>query len=135
MYVVDGELSMIHHVALQYPDKEAARVFFAQILGLHLMKAFTVSAELSQKIFKRIEAVEVVVYGDGFCRFEVFIAPVVEKTGFEHIGIELQDKQGFIRRCETYGVEPWVVKKDGKELLFVKDFVGNLFEVKERPTS
>lgn len=126
---------MIHHVALQYPNKEAARVFFTQILGLHQVKAFMVSAELSQKIFRKTEAVEAMVYGDSHCRFEVFIAPVVEKTGFEHIGIELQDKQGFIQRCKTYGVDPWVVKKDGKELLFVKDFAGNLFEVKERPTS
>jgi catechol 2,3-dioxygenase-like lactoylglutathione lyase family enzyme len=125
------EKTVLNHVALECSDMEKAKTFFTIILGMPLMKTFTVSAELSEAIFGIKEHVDVDVYDNEQTRFEVFITKTVKLSGYKHICIEIDDKQTFINRCKTHGIEPMIIQKDGKDLLFVKDFSGNLFEIKE----
>jgi len=61
----------------------------------------------------------------------VFISKSNRTPGYEHICIEVEDKKEFIDRCKKYGIEPLVIKKEGKDLLFVRDFSNNLYEIKE----
>ena len=65
-------------------------------------------------------------------RFEIFITKKEEKHGYGHICIDVNNKKEFLDRCKKYGIEPMIINKDGKNLLFVKDFSGNLFEIKEK---
>jgi len=125
------EKTVLNHVALECSDREKAKIFFTTILRIPLTKTFTVSAELSEAIFGIKEQVDVDVYDNEQTRFEVFITKTVKPSGYEHICIEIDDKQTFINRCKTHEMEPMVIQKDGKDLLFVKDFSGNLFEIKE----
>ena len=122
----------INHVALQFSDKEKADIFFNEILGMTKLKTFTVSEELSENIFGIKKSVEVEVYDNGETRFEVFIKDLIRNYGYEHTCIEISNKKEFIARCRKYGIEPLIVKKEGKDLLFVKDFSNNLYEVKEQ---
>ena len=39
------------HIALLYSDRKKAELFFNKILGIELSKSFTLSEELSNKIF------------------------------------------------------------------------------------
>ena len=68
-------------------------------------------------------------YGDNFTVFEVFITQKVVKHYFEHVFIKVNNKKEFIEKCKNYGLEPYKINKEEKQLLFVKDFSGNLFEV------
>ena len=119
------------HVALQYNDRKQAEIFFTKILELPLKKTFTLSQELSNGIFGIEEEVTVDVYGDDNSCFEIFNTKAQTKQGYEHICIEINNKEEFIKRCKNYGIEPILVKKGLKTLLFIRDFAGNLFEVKE----
>ena len=118
------------HVALNYSDKEKADIFFTKILDLKLQKSFILNPELSKQIFNINEQVDVFVYGDEFTVFEVFITEKKVKHSFEHVCIKVNDKKEFIDKCKKYLLEPYQINKDEKKLLFVKDFSGNLYEVK-----
>ena len=125
------EDALFNHVALQCNDKEKVEIFFTEVLGLPIKKKFTASRELSETIFGIDESVDVEVYGNNETRFEIFITQTEEKRGYGHVCIEI-DKKKFIDRCKQHGIKPMVITKDGKNLLFVRDFTGNLFEIKEK---
>ena len=127
-----AESALVNHVALQCNDKEKVETFFTEVLGLPIKKKFTVSRELSETIFGIDESVDVEVYGNNDTRFEIFITQTEEKRGYGHVCIEIDNKKKFIDRCDNYGIKPIVITKGGKNLLFVRDFTGNLFEIKEK---
>ena len=118
------------HVALQYKDRSKAEVFFTKVLEIPLKKTFTVSKELTKAIFGIDEEVLVDVYDNEKICFEVFVTKKRTKYSYEHTCVEIKDKDGFIRRCKKYGIEPIFVKKELKTLLFIRDFADNLYEIK-----
>ncbi len=120
------------HVALQYSDRKKAEIFFNNILGLSLDKTFSLSKNLSKDIFRLNEEVIVDVYRNKEACFEVFITKIQTKYNYEHTCIEIDNKEELIKRCKKYGIEPIFVKKGEKILLFIKDFSGYLFEIKEK---
>ena len=122
----------INHVALQFSDKEKADIFFNKILGMPKVKTFTVSEELSENIFGIKSMIDVEVYDNGKARFEIFTEETSRIHGYEHTCIEVSNKKEFIAQCRKYGIEPLVVKKEDKDLLFVRDFSNNLYEIKEK---
>ena len=121
---------LLNHVALNYNDEAGAKTFFTDVLGLPLTKKFAISREVSEAIFGIKENVDILVYDNDETRFEVFIGQVVKKHGYEHICIEVDDKSKFVNRCKKYEINLVTVKKEGRDLLFVRDYSGNLFEVK-----
>ena len=127
-----AEGTLLNHVALQCNDKEKVETFFTEVLGLPIKKKFTVSGELSEAIFGIDESVDVEVYDNNETRFEIFITQTEEKRGYGHVCIEIDSKKEFIDRCKQYGIKPMVITTGGKNLFFVKDFSGNLFEIKEK---
>lgn len=126
------ERTIIQHVALQFNDETQAEIFFTKILGLSLKKTFTLPPELSNEIFGIKEEVEAVVYGNDHTRFEIFITKKQSKPIYEHVCIEINNKEEFVERCKKFNIETKFVKKDLKTLLFIKDYAGNLYEVKEK---
>ncbi|OGS41011.1 MAG: hypothetical protein A3K77_00885 [Euryarchaeota archaeon RBG_13_31_8] len=122
--------TILQHVAINYKDKEKADIFFSKILDLKLQKSFSLNSELSNEIFNTLEQVDVFVYGNNFTIFEIFITQKVAIHSFEHICIKINNKNEFIEKCKNYGLEPYKINKEEKQLLFVKDFSGNLFEIK-----
>jgi catechol 2,3-dioxygenase-like lactoylglutathione lyase family enzyme len=120
------------HVALQYSDRKKADIFFNKILGLSLEKTFSLSKDLSKDIFGVSEELIVDVYKNDEACFEVFITGIKTNNSFEHTCIEIENMAEFLRRCKEYGIEPIFVKKGVKTLLFIKDFSGNLFEIKKK---
>jgi len=127
-----GKEAFLNHIALQCSDSEKAKIFFTEILGLPLEKKFVVSKELSERIFGIVKDVEVEVYSNNRVRFEVFIIQNEENHGFEHVCVEIDNKKEFIELCNKYDLKTIIIEKNGKNLLFVKDFSGNLFEIKEK---
>jgi catechol 2,3-dioxygenase-like lactoylglutathione lyase family enzyme len=120
------------HIALQYSDRKKAEIFFTKILLIPLNKTFTLSKDLTDDIFNINEQVTVDVYSNKNAYFEIFITKFNKKYSFEHTCIEVNNKEEFVERCKKYRIKPNFVKKGNKELLFIRDFSGNLFEIKEK---
>jgi catechol 2,3-dioxygenase-like lactoylglutathione lyase family enzyme len=120
----------IQHVAVECSDHQSADKFFTVILGIPKVKSTILSEELSTAIFKINKNVHFDFYENGKTRFEVFINTARRESTYAHICIEVDNKGDFIARCKQQGLDPFFVEKDGKQLLFVRDFSGNLYEVK-----
>lgn len=121
----------LHHVALQCANKEKAEIFFTKILQSPKIKSFTISPQLSQDIFGVDESVDVDVYDNGNIRFEIFITEKQTPT-YAHTCIEVKNKNNLFKRCKKYGLQPIIIQKDKKNLVFLKDFSNNLYEIKEK---
>ena len=126
------EKTGINHVALVYSEKEKANLFFNKILGLKLKKTFTLKPNLADQIFGIKQTVSAFSYENKHTRFEIFITRKKTKPTYEHTCIIVDNKEEFTKRCKKYDLNPFVVEKDGKKYLFLRDFNGNLFEIKEK---
>ncbi len=127
-----NQKTKILHVGLQYNNRKSAETFFTKILGLQLKKSFTLSKELTKSIFGFFEDILIDVYENNESCFEVFITDKIKKYQYEHICIEIDNINDFIKNCKKYGIDPIIVKKELKTLLFIKDFSGNLYEIKQK---
>ncbi len=126
------ENTKLNHVALQYNDEKQAEIFFTKILGIPLEKEFTIPLGLSNAIFNINEEVKIFVYSNGKTKFEVFISEKLKDHGYEHVCIEINNQADFVERCKKHGIKPFLVDKNGRKLLFIRDFSDNLYEVKEK---
>jgi catechol 2,3-dioxygenase-like lactoylglutathione lyase family enzyme len=121
---------LVRHVAVECCSQDHADRFFSSVLGLQKVKSTLLSKELSMAIFKIDKEVQFDFYDNGKTSFEVFINDKHRASFFAHTCIEVENKSDFISRCKEQGLEPFFVEKNGKQLLFVRDFSGNLYEVK-----
>lgn len=121
--------TIIQHVALECLQRETADLFFSTILGIPKLKNTILSKELIRSIFDINEAVDIVIYGNVVSRFEVFIRSRKQTKTFDHVCVKVSDRNDFVARCRRHGLKPFFIQKDGKQLLFVRDFSGNLFEI------
>lgn len=122
----------LNHIALQYQNKRDAEIFFSDILGMSKTRSFTVSADLSKEIFGITKNVDVDVFDNGIMSFEIFYLIDMHNSSFSHICIEVESKEKFIKSCKKYKINPNIIKKGEKELLFAKDFSNNLYEIKNK---
>jgi catechol 2,3-dioxygenase-like lactoylglutathione lyase family enzyme len=74
-----------------------------------------------------------VLYGNEDFSVEVIVSdplPVQERT-FLHLCLEVGDRDRFIERCREMGLEIKLIPRGEALLCFIKDFDGNLYEIKE----
>ena len=122
----------IEHVALQNKNKNDAIVFYRDVLDLSLIKSFSLNEELSKSIFSINKSVEVLVFEGDNSKFEIFISNINLNLNFNHICIIIDDVEGFFMKCNKNNIKPYKVVKGEKELLFIRDHSGNLFEIKNK---
>ncbi|MCX6661251.1 MAG: VOC family protein [Euryarchaeota archaeon] len=122
----------IQHVALECASQQQADTFFIKVLGIPKVKSTVLPQELSKSIFQIDRVVQMETYDNGKARFEVFITTEPRTLSFVHIGLEVDKKTDFVARCQAHGLRPFFIQKGGKQLLFVRDFSDNLFEVLEK---
>ena len=118
---------MIQHLAVESVNEACADRFFSLVLGLSKVKSTVLSPELSLAIFQIDREIRFNLYENGSTRFEVFMTGSLCPKSFAHVCIAVDDRSAFVRRCVDHGLEPNFVEKNGKQLLFVRDFSGNLF--------
>ena len=122
----------LHHIALECADRGKAEIFFTSILEIPKARSFSLTEDLSKAIFDIKKPVEIDVYDNGIMTIEAFITGENKPRGFEHTCIEVKSIQKLIECCKQYGITPSIIKKGEKDLMFVKDFSGNVYEVKEQ---
>ncbi|HWR27384.1 MAG TPA: hypothetical protein VN377_02980 [Candidatus Thermoplasmatota archaeon] len=122
----------IQHVALECASQQQADTFFIKVLGIPKVKSTMLPKELCSSIFQIERSVQMETYDNGKARFEVFLTTEPRKSSFAHIGIAVDNKADFVTRCQRHGLQPFFIQKEGKQLLFVRDFSMNLFEVLEQ---
>ncbi|MFO7676964.1 MAG: hypothetical protein R6V50_01060 [Thermoplasmatota archaeon] len=121
-----------HHIALCYTSKEDSTLFFTKVLGLDYVRSFHLSKDISLQIFGKESEVDVDVFENDALRFEVFYCDKIVNFSFSHVCVEVENQKDFLKKCKQYGISWFFVKKQQKELLFVRDHYNNLYEIKTR---
>lgn len=122
----------IVHVGLTASSEERADKFYYQILGLKKAPPKTVEAAIAKSLFNLNSTITYINYFNDKIRFEIFILPESKKEfSPDHVCLEVEDRESFLRKCSTSGLTAKRLAKEGKEVIFISDFDGNLFEIKE----
>jgi catechol 2,3-dioxygenase-like lactoylglutathione lyase family enzyme len=123
----------LNHIAIACSSFENADKFYAGILGMQKEKEFTVNKELAKKIFNTDCEYNVIVYKNENFKFEVFIDKErsKDKNNIAHICIELNNREELIEKCNKANLRMLKIPKGSSYYLFIYDYDGNLFEVKE----
>jgi hypothetical protein len=122
----------LNHIAVVSTDKKLADLFFSKILELPKVRSFTISESLSEAIFQQKEQIDINVYDNGILCFEVFITKHTTPHIFDHVCLEVKNRDAFIKRCREFAIKPILIQKNGKQLVFIRDFSHNLYEIKEK---
>ena len=123
---------VLRHVGLACRTEENSDRFYKDLLRLEKSEAKALPASLSKSIFNLDSELVCINYRDEHLHFEIFITDRSKDTGrqIEHLCLEVADLNDFLNRCNTLGVEVAYFPKGDKTLIFIRDFDGNLFEIK-----
>jgi len=122
----------INHVALIATSEEKADRFYFDILGLKKAVPKTVEASLSLVLFNLNFPLTYLSYYNDDLRFEIFILPERQvQFSPSHVCLEVNDRESLLSKCLASGLPVKRLIKEGKEIVFISDFDGHLFEIKE----
>jgi len=124
----------LNHVALVCSSEDNSDRFYQGVLGLEKTGSRVLPADLSRDIFKLDEEYRLINYEKGGVKFEIFVTgktEVVEK-GVSHVCIDVENREMFLQRCSSEGVTILRIPRGESVLVFIEDFDGNRFEVKEK---
>ena len=124
----------LDHVAVVCRSQENADRFYRKILGLAKIKASLLSEDLAKAIFHVARRCTVITYGNDNMLVEVFVpeTPAENRAPFVHLCLEVENREEFVQKCRDMALTVNRIKKGDSLLVFVADYDGNLFEVKER---
>ena len=123
---------LIKHVGLACSTEENADKFYQELLGLKKSELKTLPSDLSRAIFNFDAELTIIDFRDEKVHFEIFISgPLDERFGqIAHQCLEVDDLSAFIEKCRTLNVKIRQIPKGDRTLTFIRDFDGNLFEIK-----
>ena len=120
---------MLKHVALEVNDRNQAALFFTRILGLSKTKSSTLSTDLGRALFGKSDTVEMETWANDDMCLEVFITDSPAPATYRHLCLSVPDREAFVANCKSNDVALITAQKGDRELLFIKDFSGNLYEI------
>jgi catechol 2,3-dioxygenase-like lactoylglutathione lyase family enzyme len=124
----------LKHVALVCNSEEKSDKFYQDLLGLEKSEPKTLPAALSKSIFNLDSELVIINYLNEHLHFEIFITDRSKDNTrqIEHYCLEVGNLEDFINKCRILGVETAQIPKGDRTLTFIRDFDGNLFEIKGR---
>jgi catechol 2,3-dioxygenase-like lactoylglutathione lyase family enzyme len=122
----------LHHAALVSSSEANADKFYEGILELRKIKTSLLTNNLAVEIFNIDVECPLILYGNQNFAIEVFVTNQIpeKKAPFTHLCLEVEDREKFLTRCRSNGLEVNLVPKGDSQICFVQDFDGNLFEIK-----
>jgi catechol 2,3-dioxygenase-like lactoylglutathione lyase family enzyme len=123
----------LKHIGLNFQRKEELVDFYQNILGFQFEYQFDMSAELCDDIFGVNKQLKVFLYKREDMLLELFVHSVNLINGFSHICFAVEDREIIATKCEQSRYQVIRIKRiDNPDILFVKDKVGNIFELKNK---
>jgi len=125
---------ILNHVGITNESEEKALRFYRDFLGFEKTKEYSVLPELSVQLFSLSRDIKAIVFERDGIKIEVFICPECKPPfpDIGHIGFLLDDFQSIKEKAKQAGVEFITGKTRDKTVYFIKDFSGNLIEIKPK---
>lgn len=123
----------VRHVGLICRSEENADRFYEQFLGLKKLERKMLPAALSEALFHVHSELVMLNYLGDSLHFEIFIRDKDGETTspIAHVCLEVGDLDAFLKRCAMMNVSVLCVAKGADWITFIRDYDGNLFEIKE----
>ncbi len=125
----------LEHIGVAANSETDSDRFFVELLGLQKTRSFSVSADLTQALFGLARETSVLRYGSDAVSIEVFITEDDSRATdvFSHPCLMVADRAALAERAKAMGLDVRQVPKPGGDsyLLFIKDFFGNMYEIKQ----
>jgi catechol 2,3-dioxygenase-like lactoylglutathione lyase family enzyme len=124
---------VLNHVGVVNSTAEEAERFYGDFFGMTLIKDYIVSPTLSDEIFAVPEGIRMMAFGMGEYKIEVFIHSHYrrESPAIAHFGLLVDNFDELLKRADEQGVALVVGSDKEKTVYFVKDFSGNMIEIKQ----
>ncbi|MCK5398460.1 hypothetical protein KAJ26_00435 [bacterium] len=123
-------MKSIDHYALSSISKKAAEDIFIGVFEFELLYTFTLDEKTADQVFGVKMDVEVLVFGMKDLKIEVFIDDSSQNSTYGHLAIKIEDKDALLSRCKRFSVKHFRVDRGERQVLFLEDASGNLFEIK-----
>lgn len=124
----------LNHIGVINNSDEQALQFYENFLGLEKTKEILLSPELSEQLFSLSQEIKVLVFEKHGIKIEVFISDFQPaQPNFTHFGIMLDNLSEITEKAKKYNVDIIIGKHKEKTVYFLKDFSGNLIEIKQKP--
>jgi catechol 2,3-dioxygenase-like lactoylglutathione lyase family enzyme len=123
----------LKHIALVSSKEEKADRFYKDVLGLRKVNEKIIPATLSNQLFKVNSELKILNYANGNIHVEIFINDThrVEADRIDHVCLAVDNLVAFLETCRKMGVEIVRIPKGDAIITFIKDYDGDLFEIKE----
>ena len=126
----------LHHIATVCSSIERADRFYEEVLNLKKIKSGTLDRAFAKQLFDISQECEIILYGNEDFRIEVFVAvsdPKL-KVPYVHVCLEVKDRKSFVEKCEQAGLTVKRIPRGDYPIVFIEDYDGNMFEIKEFTT-
>jgi catechol 2,3-dioxygenase-like lactoylglutathione lyase family enzyme len=125
----------LNHIGIINKSEEDASDFYGDFLGFELTREFIVPPDLSIQIFNIKESIKVLVFENHGIKLEVFISPEFRPAcpDLMHPGFFFDNLSEVLEKAGQNGVEVITGSTKDKTVYFLRDFSGNLIEIKETP--
>jgi catechol 2,3-dioxygenase-like lactoylglutathione lyase family enzyme len=121
------------HTGLGASSEENADRFFVNILGLEKQVPKVLNKEITNAIFGISQDLQIINYKNENVHYEILVYEEysVPERQISHTCLMLNDLENVIKKCRDAGLKVVEVPKKTGTVVFISDFDGNLFEVKE----
>jgi len=128
---------ILRHVALTCSSEENSDRFYKDLLGLEKLEPKILPSSLSRAIFNIDNELRMINYTGKAVHFEIFIAKDSKRSAnpIAHVAIEIDDQEAFLKKCAELDVNVSQIPRGDRTLIFIRDFDGNLFEIKHKQSN
>lgn len=123
----------LNHIGIINKSEEQAITFYKDFLGLEKTREILLPPELSVQLFSLSREIKVLVFEKDDFKIEVFISDFqLASPDFIHFCITVDNLSEITENAPKSKVDLIIGKHKDKTVYFVKDFSGNLIEIKQK---
>lgn len=123
----------LNHIGITNKNEKQALQFYQDFLGLEKTREILLPPELSEQLFSLSQEIKVLVFEKPGIKIEVFISDFQHANpNFTHFGIMLDNFAEVTEKVQRSHVDLVVGKHKDKTVYFLKDYSGNLIEIKQK---
>ena len=122
---------ILKHIALSV-KKQDIENFYEKVLGFEVNNSFNLRKNIVETIFGIAKDVELYYMKNDSIELELFVYPETFPSTFNHICLEYPEAQSIFLKAKENGYYHYhyVREKKGNDTYFIKDTLGNMFEIK-----
>lgn len=119
----------LNHIGLNISEVSEIDHFYTSVLKFWPNRKFEQTDVMSRTVFQRKSEGQVFRVQNAELIFELFLNEEKQTTGFQHICLEVSDRDHMAEKAKAFGYPVIRIEREPYDMLFIKDKAGNIFEL------